>query len=287
MERILLLGGSGILGSEVLAQLQSENLDYVAPTSVDLDMRNKVHFTRFVSDFKPGWIVNCAAWTNVDGAESSFEEARQLNAIAVETLGSAADLFGCKVIHISTDYVFDGDSSEPYLETSQVHPLNKYGESKLQGERALLAVLPSAYVVRTSWLYGISGKNFVKTIVGKALRSEEARVVDDQVGSPTSARDLATGVLSILKNQPEPGIYNYSNRGSCSWFELAQKIYEALEADKELVHPISSNFLGFIAKRPKFSLLSKEKWISAGLSEVPNWEDSLQLLLPEIISELR
>jgi len=287
MERILLLGGSGILGSEVLAQLQSENFDYVAPTSVDLDMRKKDNFTKFVSEFKPAWIVNCAAWTNVDGAESSFEEARQLNAIAVETLGGAADLFESKVIHLSTDYVFDGDSSEPYLETSQVHPLNKYGESKLQGERALLAVLPSAYVVRTSWLYGISGKNFVKTIVGKALRSEEARVVDDQIGNPTSARDLAIGVFSILKNQPEPGIYNYSNRGSCSWFELAQKIYETVGADTGLVHPISSGSLNFIAKRPKFSLLSKEKWISAGLSEVPYWKESLQLLMPEIISKLQ
>ena len=127
----------------------------------------------------------------------------------------------------------------------------------------------------------------MKTIAGKALRSEEARVVDDQVGSPTSARDLAIGILSILKNQPEPGIYNYSNLGSCSWFELAQKIYETVEADNSLIHPISSGSLSFIAKRPKYSLLSKEKWISAGLSEVPNWEDSLQLIMPKIISELQ
>jgi dTDP-4-dehydrorhamnose reductase len=287
MERILLLGGSGILGSEVLSHLQSENFDYVAPTSTDLDITNKDQLLRVISEFKPVWIINCAAWTNVDGAESSFGEARELNAMAVENLGIAADLFECKVIHISTDYVFDGDSSEPYLETSHVQPLNKYGESKLQGERALLAVLPSAYVIRTSWLYGTSGKNFVKTIAGKALRTEESRVVDDQVGSPTSARDLAIGILSILKNQPEPGIYNYSNLASCSWFELAQKIYEIVGADKGLVHPISSGSLTFVAKRPKYSLLSKEKWISAGLSEVPNWEDSLQLIMPEIISELQ
>ena len=287
MERILLLGGSGILGSEVLAHLQSKNFDYVAPTSTDLNITNKDQLLRVISEFKPVCIINCAAWTNVDGAESSFEQARELNAIAVENMGIAADLFDCKVIHISTDYVFDGESSEPYLETSHVQPLNKYGESKLQGESALLAVLPSAYVIRTSWLYGTSGKNFVKTIAGKALRSEESRVVDDQVGSPTSARDLAIGILSILKNQPEPGIYNYSNLGSCSWFELAQKIYETVGADNNLVHPISSGSLSFIAKRPKYSLLSIEKWISAGLSEVPNWEDSLELIMPEIISELK
>jgi dTDP-4-dehydrorhamnose reductase len=287
MKRILLLGGSGILGSEVLSHLQSENFDYVAPTSTDLDITNKDQLLRVISEFQPAWIINCAAWTNVDGAESFFEEARALNAIAVENLGIAADLFECKVIHISTDYVFAGDSSEQYLETSRVQPLNKYGESKLQGESSLLAVLQSAYVIRTSWLYGTSGKNFVKTIAGKALRSEVPRVVDDQVGSPTSARDLAIGILSILKNQPEPGIYNYSNLGSCSWFELAQKIYEIVGADIRLVHPISSGSLSFIAKRPKYSLLSKEKWISAGLSEVPDWEDSLELILPEIISELQ
>ncbi len=287
MQRVLLLGGSGILGSEVLLLLQNQNIDYVAPTSSDLDITNKDKVLKFVSDFRPTWIINCAAWTNVDGAESSFEDAIKLNEIAVGNVGVAADLFECKVVHISTDYVFDGESSEPYLETSQVHPLNKYGESKLLGEQALLEALPSAFVVRTSWLYGVSGKNFVKTIAGKALRREDAKVVSDQVGSPTSARDLAIGILSILKNQPEPGIYNYSNRGSCSWFELAQKIYEIVGANNGLVHPISSGSLSFIAKRPKYSLLSKEKWLSAGLSEVPNWEDSLQLIMPEIISELQ
>jgi dTDP-4-dehydrorhamnose reductase len=202
-------------------------------------------------------------------------------------VGIAADLFECKVIHISTDYVFDGESSEPYLETSEVRPLNKYGESKLLGEKALLEALPSAYVVRTSWLYGATGKNFVKTVAGKALRGETATVVSDQVGSPTSARDLAGGILSILRNQPKAGVYNYSNRGSCSWFELAQKVYEIVGADKRLVIPISSDSLSFIAKRPKYSLLSKEKWISAGLGTVPSWEDSLELMLSEIISELR
>jgi len=287
MPRILLLGGSGILGLEVLRILQNEHLEYVAPVSTDLDIKDKDQLFRFISELKPEWIINCAAWTNVDGAESSFKEAREINTKAVENLGIAADLFGCKVVHISTDYVFDGETSEPYSEISSAHPLNKYGETKLQGETALLAVLPSAYVIRTSWLYGISGKNFVKTIAGKALRSEEAKVVDDQIGSPTSARDLASGLLSILRIQPEPGIYNYSSSGSCSWFELAQKIYEIVGAHQALVQPISSNSLNSLTKRPKFSLLSKEKWISAGLSEVPNWEDSLQLMLPEIISESR
>jgi dTDP-4-dehydrorhamnose reductase len=286
MNQILLLGGSGILGSEVLRRIDLDGYDYVAPTSTDLDIRDKEQLFKYVSELKPSWIINCAAWTNVDGAESSFEEAIEINSKAVGNLGTAAGLFGCKVIHISTDYVFDGESSKPYDENSPVKPVNKYGESKLEGENALLAVAPDSYVIRTSWLYGASGKNFVKTIAGKAIQNEEARVVNDQVGSPTSARDPAGAIMSIVSNQPGPGIYHYSNDGSCSWFELAQRIYERVGANPSLVFPISSDSLNLIAKRPRYSLLSKEKWKSLGLTEVPRWEDSLDLLLPEIIIEI-
>ena len=287
MSRILLIGGSGILGSEILRQLQLGDSEYVSPRSSDLDIRDADAVEKYVKDFKPEWIINCAAWTNVDGAEEFFDQAYELNVSPVKNIAEIASRTGIKVIHISTDYVFDGESSEPYDESSVVGPINRYGESKLKGEESLIAVLPSAYVVRTSWLYGPSGKNFVKTIAGKALRQEPARVVNDQVGSPTSARDLAQGIISIVKVQPDPGIYNFSNEGSCSWFELAQAIYEKLGASSAMVAPISSCSLDLAAKRPKFSLLSKEKWKSAGLSEVPVWKSSLELLLPEIISEFR
>ncbi len=287
MNQILLLGGSGILGSEVLHVIDLEGYEYVAPTSTDLDIGDKEQLFQFISELKPSSIINCAAWTNVDGAESSIKEVREINSIAVGNLGTAAGLFGCNIIHVSTDYVFDGESSKPYDESSPVNPVNKYGASKLEGENALLAVAPDSYVIRTSWLYGASGKNFVKTIAGKALQNEEARVVNDQVGSPTSARDLAGAIMSIVGNQPKPGIYNYSNDGSCSWFEFAQRIYERVGANPSLVLPISSDSLNLIAKRPRYSLLSKEKWKSLGLAEVPRWEDSLDLLLPEIVAELR
>ncbi len=287
MNQILLLGGSGILGSEVLRYLNTEGHEYVAPTSTDLDIRDNEELLMFISEIKPSWTINCAAWTNVDGAESSLREARELNSIAVENLGTAASLFGCKVIHISTDYVFDGESSKPYDESSPVKPVNKYGESKLEGENSLLLAAPDSYVIRTSWLYGTSGKNFVKTIAGKAIKNEEARVVNNQIGSPTSARDLAGAIISIVNNEPKPGIYNYSNEGSCSWFEFAQRIYERVGSNPSLVLPITSDSLKLLARRPRFSLLSKEKWKSLGLAEVPRWEDSLDLLLPEIVAKLR
>ena len=287
MERILLFGGSGILGTEVLGLLQQGKIDYVAPRSTDLDIRNENLVRGMVRVFKPTWIINCAAWTNVDGAEESFEEAREINETAVKKIGTVADSLNCKVIHISTDYVFDGKSSEAYLENSLVNPINKYGESKLNGENALLNSLSSAYVVRSSWLYGVSGHNFVKTIARKALQNESAFVVDDQVGSPTSSRDLAAAILSIVRNQPEPGIYNYSNDGSCSWFELAKAVYENIGTETRLVSAIDTESLRLMAKRPKFSLLSKDKWNAAHLGIVPKWRASLNLLLPEIVAELQ
>ncbi len=223
----------------------------------------------------------------MDGAETSYKEACALNEVAVENIAIAAEALSCKVIHVSTDYVFDGESETPYKEDSSVNPINRYGESKLRGEKALMALLPASFVVRTSWLYGVSGKNFVKTIVGKALRNEPAKVVDDQVGSPTSAKDLAAGIVSILRIQPTPGVYNFSNEGSCSWFELARAVYKNVGADPELVQAIDSNSLNLKARRPKFSLLNKDKWKVAHLSLVPEWHSSLESALPEIVKELK
>ena len=288
MNHILLLGGTGILGSEVRRQLTSKNMDLESPSSTNLDIRDFGQFSEYVQRYKPQWMINCAAWTNVDGAEESFGQAKELNEVAVRNIAEIALVNSCSVIHISTDYVFDGLSSAAYDENSPVKPVNKYGKSKLLGESALVSTLPNnSYVIRTSWLYGVSGRNFVKTMAAKALKSEAANVVDDQVGSPTSARDLARAILEIIEKAPAPGIYHYSNSGSCSWFELARTIYSKIGVDTALVHPIKTASLNVKATRPHFSLLSKEKWRSANLSVIPEWEDALEELLPEILDELR
>jgi len=288
MNRILLLGGSGILGSEVLAQLKAGSFDYLAPKSTDLDIRDKVSLNNFALLFKPNWIVNCAAWTNVDGAEVLFEAALELNEGAVRNIAEVAEDMMIKVIHISTDYVFNGESSVPYDENAIVAPLNKYGESKLRGEKVLLDILPiDAYIVRTSWLYGIKGKNFVKTMATNAIGNKTARVVDDQFGTPTNARDLAKAIISITEYSPIEGIYNFSNIGSCSWFDLAQNIYKQLDSDPNLIEAINSTSLNLKAKRPKYSLLSKDKWLKSGLIDIPEWEWSLKSVLPEILSEIQ
>lgn len=275
------------MGSEVIRQFQSENFEYASPRSSELDIRDEHQLESYILDFRPNWIINCAAWTDVEGAEDFFEDALVLNEIAVKKIAELASKFDSRVIHISTDYVFDGTSSTPYLENSPVNPINKYGESKLLGELALLKALPTtSYILRTSWLYGRNGKNFVKTIAKKALHSEAARVVDDQEGSPTSARDLAQGIISLIKVQPPNGIYHFSNIGSCSWFELARAIYQKVGADPTLIEPVHSSTLNMRAERPQYSLLSKEKWKSAGLLEIADWKSSLRALIPEILTEI-
>jgi dTDP-4-dehydrorhamnose reductase len=288
MARILLLGSSGILGSEVLRILKDENFDYTAPKSSDLDITDAATLAEFIGGCNPDWIINCAAWTDVDGAEDSFSQASELNELAVGSIASAALATSCNVIHISTDYVFDGLSQLPYEESAETNPINEYGTSKLLGERALIEHLPNnSYVIRTSWLYGVRGKNFVKTMAAKALRGEVVKVVDDQVGSPTNSRDLAHGIISIITHKPATGIYHYSNSGSCSWFELAQSIFAKVGGDVNLVQPINSPSLNQKARRPNFSLLNKSKWESAGLSEIKEWDASLAEILPEILTELK
>ena len=283
MNRILLLGGSGILGSEVSRLMENKTVELVSPSSSELDIREEKSVITYILNFRPTCIINCAAWTNVDMAEKYFDSAIELNATAVSHIASAAQLVHSQVIHISTDYVFNGESSTPYLETAKEDPINKYGESKLRGERLLRMAVPDAYIIRTSWLYGFNGKNFVKTMIDKAVRNEEASVVNDQIGSPTNAEELGKGILEIMKRTPRPGVYNFSNTGSCSWFQLARYVYSKLGSDSRLVRPVSSDSIMSPARRPRFTVLSKDKWREAGLGTIPPWEESLNGFLSQYL----
>jgi dTDP-4-dehydrorhamnose reductase len=287
MSRLLILGGSGILGSELTLLAERKGLDYSAPTSTDLDIRDQGSFNSFVRSYKPHWIINCVAWTNVDGAEDFPDEALELNATAVKNIVESALEINCRVIHISTDYVFDGEKKEPYEVSDAPNPINRYGSSKLQGENYMQeSGLSGHYVIRTSWLYGARGKNFVKSIAKKAINGESAAVVADQFGSPTSARDLASGIFQIIEIAPESGVYHFSNAGKCSWFDLAQEIYRMAGRDLDLVTPIKSDVLTQKAKRPMNSQLSTSKWESSNLSMITPWQVSLEELFPEILEAL-
>lgn len=287
MTRLLIFGSTGILGSEILREALARSIDSCSPGSKELDIRNSTEVEEFVRSYKPDWIINCAAWTNVDGAESSPLEALVLNRNAVENIAKAAAMVNCGVVHVSTDYVFDGSSNTGYSEDDATNPINLYGISKWEGEEALLQERSvKSYIVRTSWLYGVTGKNFVRTMTAKALRGEESKVVSDQVGSPTNSRDLAKGIFSIIENHPKPGIYHFANQGSCSWFEFAREIYKLMETNPELVQPIESSQLQQIAKRPSRSILETSKWEDSKLGAIPAWKSSLAALMPEIISSI-
>ena len=288
MTRLLILGSTGILGSEILKEALARSIDSCSPGSKELDIRNSTEVEEIVGSYKPDWIVNCAAWTDVDGAEASPLEALDLNRNAVENIAKAAAKVDCGVIHVSTDYVFDGSSTTGYSEDDATNPINHYGMSKWEGEKALLQERSDkSYIIRTSWLYGVLGKNFVRTMTAKALSGEESRVVSDQVGSPTNARDLATGIFSIIEKQPEIGIYHFANKGSCSWFEFAAKIYDFAGANSELVKPIQSTQLHQIARRPSRSILDTSKWEKSHLGTIHSWEEALASLMPELISTIK
>ncbi|CAM8620271.1 dTDP-4-dehydrorhamnose reductase [Candidatus Planktophila dulcis] len=288
MNNILILGGSGILGSSLVNECKLGNVSYAAPGSSDLDITKLNEIQHYFTLHQPSAIVNCAAWTDVEKSEIEFQKASELNADAVKNLALTAKQAEIPLIHISTDYVFDGAKEGRYSENDQTSPINGYGVTKLQGENYLLELLPeSAYIIRTSWLYGTSGKNFVKSILRKALAQERIQVVADQVGSPTNSEDLARGILGILTKRPQEGVYHFSNRGQISWYEFAVKIYELAESDVRLVEPIASQTYSSLVKRPSNTVLSTVKWDTADITKITAWEESLRNILPKMLESLR
>lgn len=284
---ILILGGTGILGSEILKILKIQNLDFSSPSSEELDITDPKKIFSVVSALRPNWIINCAAFTNVELAESKIDDAIELNCNSVRNLALVAKQFGSKLIHISTDYVFDGRSKTPYLESDLPNPINWYGKTKFKGELEVLRHFPEkSSIIRTSWLYGVQGNNFVKTVAKKGMAKEKINVVVDQIGSPTNAMDLARGIFSMLKQHAEFGIFHYSNRGTISWYEFAQEIYRLMGLDLSLVKPIYTESLRLHAARPSFSVLNTEKWEIKGLESIPDWKSSLNSTIPDIITNL-
>ena len=288
MSRYLILGGSGMLGSSLLSECRSNEISFVAPSSSVLDIRNQKQTHDYIFQLEPSAIVNCAAWTDVENSETEYQRAFDLNVDGIQNIAMAAKDMGIPVVHISTDYVFDGLKGTKYSEQDETGPINSYGRSKLQGEKVLLEICSdSSYVIRTSWLYGTSGRNFAKSILKKALSKDAIKVVQDQIGSPTNAEDLAEGIISILQVRPTVGIYHFSNLGEVSWYEFAIKLYERSGTDVQLVDPIGSAGYPSKAKRPAHSVLATDKWNAAGLTRICDWEESLSRIFPRLLHSVR
>lgn len=250
---------------------------YIFTDVQELDITDPARVQVFLSENAVDFVVNCAAYTAVDKAESEIELCRKINAFAVENLAKASAATGAKMIHVSTDYVYSGTHYMPYVESDAVAPTSVYGVTKLEGEQLLLAANPASVILRTSWLYSPYGNNFVKTMLRLGREREKLSVVFDQVGTPTYAADLAAAIVTIL-NAPEfvPGIYNFSNEGVCSWYDFTLTIHRMAGIDTCRVSPIDTADYPSAATRPFYSVMNKKKIKATYGVEIPHWEESLQ-----------
>lgn len=298
---LALIGANGML-AQAVKKTASPAYEVVSFDLPAFDLTDRVQVLSAMAALQPAVIVNCAAFTNVDGCESEEALATRVNGEGPAHLAEAAKRCGATLVHVSTDYVFSGDKGTPYVETDPVAPRSAYGRSKLTGEEAVRSSgLERYFIVRTSWLYGPGGRNFVETIARLAAEREELRVVADQVGSPTYTEDLAAAIFNLLgtvtldESDPEkkdlpraPGLgsalfgtYHFSNSGICSWHEFAVAIVEELRRGGGTVKaqrmlPIRTEEYPLPAKRPAWSVLSKEKYVAATGAEVPEWRDALK-----------
>ncbi len=274
--RIVLTGADGQLGVELVPTL-SVHGEVIGTTIADLDVTDHDCADR-IATLAPDWVVHAAAATDVDGCEREAERAMAVNAEGTRRVAEGCRRAGAGLVYLSTDYVFDGRKGAPYTEGDAPAPLNAYGRSKLEGERAVRSLASRWVIVRTAWLYGTHGKNFVKTILEKVKAGEGLRVVDDQVGSPTYAADLA-GAVALLLVRGQAGVYHVTNGGSCSWYEFTREILRLAAADVTSVSRISSEELSRPARRPAYSVLENAAWKAAGLPPLRPWPEALADML--------
>jgi len=280
---IIVSGADGQLGNE-FRKISSHYpfFEFRLVNRAQMDLEHPNSAGQFVRDQKPAFVINCAAYTAVDKAEADSGRAFMVNATAVGELATVCKEVGAGFIHFSTDYVFDGHSSQPYREDAPTAPINVYGASKLEGERLCMLNNPSAIIIRTSWVYASTGHNFVKTIIRLLSERPAISVVNDQVGSPTWAADLANATMHIIAaGNWKPGIYHYSNKGSISWYEFALAIKEQM-GSACVINPIPTSQYPTPAKRPSFSLLDTTSIQSAYALTIPHWKESLLACLKEL-----
>ncbi|MTI30697.1 dTDP-4-dehydrorhamnose reductase, partial [Xanthovirga aplysinae] len=280
MSNILVVGSNGQLGREFQAISKNNKFFEFKFVDVDqLDITSSEEVIQFFVDHTFDYCINCAAFTAVDKSEEEKEFSFKVNIFGVRNLAKACARKSVKFIHISTDFVFDGNQSKPYRESDKTNPINVYGLGKMRGEKEALLNCTDTLVVRTSWLYSSFGGNFVKTMLNLAQRKKEINVVADQIGTPTYAHDLAKALLKIISSEKfYPGIYHYSNEGVASWYDFSKAIFEILGSNIK-VKPINSIQYPTPAKRPHFSVLDKSKIKDRYRIEIPHWRESLNSCL--------
>jgi dTDP-4-dehydrorhamnose reductase len=282
LKRILVTGGNGQLGSELKALASRYPFEFTFIDYAEVDLTDHRAIREFFGKNSFDHIINCAAYTAVDKAEEDKDLCKKVNADAVAVIAEMAKQQGSKLIHISTDYVFDGEFNQPVDENATPNPLSVYGKTKLEGEEHVRRILNDAIIIRTSWVYSTFGKNFVKTIAGLAKQRPELTVVSDQFGTPTYAKDLAVAIMSIITSDvDQPGIYNFTNEGSISWYDFAVAINDHY-GFKCKIKPIKTFEYKTAAVRPKFSVLDKTKIKKTFNIDIPYWSHSLRECLKNL-----
>ena len=278
---ILVTGCNGQLGRDLHNVLEEEMPGCTVYTDIDtLDLSDAKAVASFMERGEFSHVVNCAAFTDVERAETDQNECYRANVDAVHNLASAATEFNVKVLHVSTDYVFDGKTCRPYREADRVNPMSVYGTTKRKGEMVLLSLCPDSIVIRTGWLYSPYGRNFVKTMLDLGRSRKEIRVVSDQIGTPTYSRDLASAIKTVItSNQWVPGIYHYSDEGVCSWYDFTKTIFHEAGIENCKVIPVTTEDYPTAATRPPYSVLDKNLIKRTYGITIPHWAESLRLCL--------
>jgi len=289
MKKVLITGSQGQLGLKIKDNLKyKDDINFIFTDISELDITIFSDVENFVKTNKIDVLINCAAYTSVDLAEEEKEKAFILNSYAPENLARLARIYDFKLIHISTDYVFDGHSNTPYSEEDKTNPMSIYGKSKLEGENMVLVQNSNSIIIRTSWLYSEYGNNFAKTVLKLANEKDFLEVVYDQVGTPTYAGDLANALIEMsalycTELKWVPGIYNYSNLGVCSWYDFAVKLLKSSEINIK-IFPLLSTKNSTKAPRPNYSVLNKSKFNEVYELDIPYWTDSVDKMLENYLN---
>lgn len=276
---VFITGISGQLGFDVAKVLKERGIDYKGVSSKELDITDATAVDAMLTAYNPDAVIHCAAWTKVDLAEDEPGKCWAVNVDGTRNIAASCRKLGCKMLYISTDYVFPGDGTEPYRPKDDANPKSVYGASKYAGELAVKSMLEKYFIVRISWVFGINGNNFVKTMLRLAETRSELNVVSDQIGSPTYTADLAPLLCDMVKTE-KYGIYHATNEGFCSWAEFASEIFH-LAGKSVTVHPIPTSSYPTRAVRPLNSRMSKEKLTASGFSLLPPWQNALLEYLKE------
>lgn len=279
--KVLVTGVKGQLGYDVVRELQKRGYEAVGVDIDEMDITDAAAVERVMTEVQPDAVIHCSAYTAVDRAEEDIEICRRVNVDGTENIAKICKKLDCKMLYLSTDYIFSGDGERPWEPDDEASPLNAYGQSKYDGELALKKYVEKYFIVRISWVFGINGNNFIKTMLRLGRENGAVKVVDDQIGSPTYTYDLARLLVDMIESD-RYGAYHATNEGICSWYEFAKEIFRAAGMDNVSVTPVKSGEFPVKAKRPKNSRMSKEKLVTNGFSLLPAWQDAVARYIKEL-----